>query len=287
MTAIMSPIALSLVLASCALAVDDGEPPEESPDDSAGVGAPDTEAWANKTLSPVSGANQVQINNALAGGGVVRLLAGTYVISDTIRMTSNSTLRGDPGAIIKLVSGADWPKYKPLIQGQSVSHVRITGVTVDGNGPNNQDSNGVSTVCGKYFYTLMQFTGSTYIEVDHSSLGNNWNDVLKVSSSSNVYFHNNTVRHEGHDVVYAIKSTRVYVHDNDIKIACNSGVRADGTKPMYIYRNTITRDGGGYAGIEIQGTSEVWACSNHIYGLLGPTIWNISGAPVHTSGCPQ
>ncbi|HEX5057966.1 MAG TPA: glycosyl hydrolase family 28 protein [Kofleriaceae bacterium] len=282
----MSPIALSLVLTSCALTVDDREL-EESPDASATVSEPEAEPWAIKTLSPISGANQLQINNALVGGGVVRLLAGTYVISDTIRMTSNSTLRGEPGAIIKLVGDADWPKYKPLIQGQSVSNVRITGLTIDGNGSNNTDSNGVSTVCGKYFYTLMHFTSSKNVEVDHSSLGNNWNDVLKLNSSSNIRFHHNKVRREGHDVVYAIKSASVHVYDNDIKIACNSGVRADGTKPMSIYRNTITRDGGGYAGIEIQGTSEVWACNNNIYGLVGPTIWNISGAPVHTSGCPQ
>ncbi|HEY5948468.1 MAG TPA: glycosyl hydrolase family 28 protein [Kofleriaceae bacterium] len=283
----MSPIALLLVLTSCALAVDD-EDLEAPPDDGETISEPDGVPWVNKTLSPVSGANnQVQINSALVGGGVVRLLPGTYVISDTIRMTSNSTLRGDVGAIIKLVGDADWPKYKPLIQGQSVSNVRITGLAIDGNGSYNKDSNGVTTVCGKYFYTLVQFTSSKNIEVDHSSLGNNWNDVLKLSSSSNVRFHHNTVRREGHDVVYAIKSQSVYVYDNDIKIACNSGARADGTKPMYIYRNTITRDGGGYAGIEIQGASEVWACSNNIYGLLGPKIWNISGAPVHTSGCPQ
>src|SRR5690606_31427150 len=97
---------------------------------------------------------------ALQKGGVVELKPGVYTISDTIKMTSGSTLKGSPGAVIKLVGGANWPKNKAMIEGYSVSNVRITGLEIDGNGPNNKTSKGASTVCGKYFYTMIYFDGS-------------------------------------------------------------------------------------------------------------------------------
>lgn len=251
------------------------------------VGVESAAYAAGVTLSPVAGSdNQDPINAALRSGGLVHLKAGTYVISDTIKMTGGSTLKGDSGAKLKLVGNAGWPKNKALIEGNSVSNVRITGLEIDGSGPSNQTSNGASTVCGKYFYTMIRFTNSKSVEVDHLYLHDNWNDILKFSNSEHVTFHDNKVRKEGHDVVYAIHSKNVWVYGNDIKIACNSGVRPDGTKNIYIYDNDITRDGGGYAGIEIQGASEVWSCNNRISGLKGPVIANLSGAPVHTSGCP-
>lgn len=254
------------------------------------TGAPETgsdSSAASSVLTPSSGGdNQDPINAALSKGGVVHLKAGTYTISDTIVMTSGSTLEGEPGTKIVLVGNAGWPKYQAIVEGHSVSGVHITGLEIDGNGPENTTSNGASCVCGKYYYTMLYFTDSSGIEVDHLYLHDNWNDILKFSHCSDVSFHDNTVRKEGHDVVYAIHSQDVQVYNNDIKIACNSGVRPDSTTGIYIYGNIIGRDGGGYAGIEIQGDSEVWACDNDIHGLLGPEIANLSGAPVHTSGCP-
>ena len=164
--------------------------------------------------------------------------------------------------------------------------MHISGFEINGNGPNNKTSSGTSTVCGKYFYTMLYFTSAKHVEVDRMYLHDNWNDIFKFSASTNMTFHDNTVRREGHDVVYAIHSADVNVYDNDIKIACNSGVRPDGTKNIFVYDNVITRDGGGYTGIEIQGDSEVWDCNNKIYGLLYPPVENLSGAPLHTSGCP-
>ncbi len=271
----MSCAVTTLALAACGGA--------DASDDAA---QDNTEALS-ATLTPVAGhKNQVQINKALAKGGVVHLSAGTYVIDDSIELRSGATLQGDSGAKIKLADSANWPKNKAIVEGTSVSNVRITGFEIDGDGVHNTTSAGASTVCGKYYYTMIHVTGGSHVEVDHMYLHDNWNDIFKFSSSSNVKFHDNTVRKEGHDVVYAIHSDDVWVFNNDIKIACNSGVRPDGTKNIYIYGNEITRDGGGYAGIEIQGASEVWACKNNIHGVLGPQIANLSGATVHTTGCP-
>lgn len=247
-----------------------------------------TAAITTTKLAPVAGNNnQTQINAALAKGGVVELKPGVYTISDTIKMASGSTLKGSPGAVIKLVGKANWPKNKAMIEGYSVSNVRITGLEIDGNGPNNTTSNGASTVCGKYFYTMIYFDGSKNIEVDHMNLHDNWNDILKFRLSDGVVFHHNVVRKEGHDVVYAIKSKNVWVYENDIKIACNSGIRPDGTKNIHIYDNVITRDGGGYAGIEVQGASTVWICNNNIYNTKGGPLVDLSkgDAKIYKSGC--
>jgi len=250
-----------------------------------------SQAQAGGTLSATTGNdNQVQINAALASGGTVHLNAGQYVINDTIALRSNTVLEGDTGAKIVLVGNANWPKDKNMIEGLSVSNVRITGFEVDGNRDNNTSSNGTATACGKYFYTMIYFKSSSAIEIDNMYLHHNWNDILKFSASSNVKFHNNTVRQPGHDVVYAIGSSDVWVYDNYIRIYCNSGIRPDGTKNIYIYGNDIARDegAGGYAGIEIQGASTVFICNNNIHDCKGGSVVDLSSgaATISYSGCP-
>lgn len=242
---------------------------------------------AATVLNPVTGNNnQDQINTALSAGGVVHLNAGTYTISKQIVMTSGSTLEGASGAKIFLVNNAGWAKNTPIIKGTSVSNVRITGFEIDGNRANNEMVNGVDVKCGKYYYDMLNFSGGSNIEIDHMYLHHNWNDILHFSGSSEVKFHDNNVREPGHDVVYAIKSKNVWVENNYIRTYCNSGVRPDGTAPIYISNNDIARDtdAGGYAGIEIQGASEVWSCNNNIHDIA-TVVANLSGATIHTSGC--
>ncbi|MFA7169457.1 MAG: right-handed parallel beta-helix repeat-containing protein, partial [Candidatus Paceibacterota bacterium] len=260
-------------------------------------------ASATVYLTPHQGIdnNQVYINEALNNEGArengiltVHLRGGTYVINDKVLVGSNTVLEGDSNAIIKLVDNANWPREEDtpggMLQGKnsSVTNVRITGFEIDGNGANNTTSNGVSTVCGKYYYTMLYFRNATNLEVDNMKLHDNWNDILKFSGADGVKFHNNTVWKEGHDVVYAISSKNVWVYDNNIKIACNSGVRPYNTQNISIYGNDITRDGSGYAGIEIQSASTVWICDNNIYNTLGGSIVDLSGgaATIHYDNCP-
>lgn len=257
-----------------------------------GTGGSQVDASGATVLSPQQGSNNhTQINNALKGGGKVYLNEGTYVISDTIVLNSGNILSGDAKAIIKLVDNANWPKYKNMIEGIDVSNVRVTGFEVDGNRANNTTSDGASTACGKYYYTMIYFKNSSGIEVDNMYLHHNWNDILKFSSCDNVKFHHNTVRQPGHDVVYAIGSTNVWVYNNYIRIYCNSGVRPDGTQNIYIYNNDIARDegAGGYAGIEVQGDSIVYICNNNIHDCKGGSVVDLSGgaAKIYYSGCPE
>jgi hypothetical protein len=248
-------------------------------------------AFASATLSPVSGNNnQTQINAALKTGGTVYLKAGTYVISDTIQLTSNTTLTGDRGAKIQLVANANWPTRRPMVLGSGVSNVRITGFEIDGNRDNNTSSNGVATKCGKYYYDIVQLTGSSNIEIDHMYLHHNWNDVVLSKTTSNLNFHDNIVRQPGHDIVSIYNAGTTYVTNNCMRLYCNSAARAaGGAGPMYVASNNIARDtgAGGYAAIEVQqSATKVYNCSNTI-GNVATNYALLSGGTLHTGGCPN
>jgi hypothetical protein len=245
---------------------------------------------ATTMLNPVGGtSNQTQINAALQKGGIVYLNSGTYTIDGTIKLASNTTLKGARGAAIKLVSNANWPTRQPMVSGANVKNVRITGFEIDGNRDNNMTSNGTPTKCGKYYYDIIQLTGSSNIEIDHMYLHHNWNDVVLSKTTENLNFHDNIVRQPGHDIVSIYNAGTTYVTNNCMRLYCNSAARAaGGAGPMYVINNDIARDvgAGGYAAIEVQqSATRVYNCNNNIhdvvvkYGLL-------DGGTLHTGGCP-
>ena len=95
--------------------------------------------------------DQVEINKALAYVAenpqftTVHLKGpNTYVISDSIFIGNNTTLEGDPTAVIKLIDNADWPSNKPLIaqiDSTGIHGVTIKGFEINGNHNNNEDKN--------------------------------------------------------------------------------------------------------------------------------------------------
>jgi len=234
--------------------------------------------------------NQVQINAALSKGGVVYLYAGTYWINNTIFLKSNTTLKGARNAKIKLVPNANWPKYRPMLRGENVTNVRITGFEIDGNRDKNTLSNGVATKCGKYFYDIIQLQGSSNIEIDHMYLHHNWNDIVLSKRTSNLNFHNNIVRQPGHDIVSIYAAGKTYVTNNCMRLYCNAGARAaGGAGPMYVASNYIARDdgAGGYAAIEVQqSTTKVYNCNNKI-GNVATKYGLLSGGTLISGGCPS
>lgn len=240
------------------------------------------EARAAGTLSPVSGNNnQDQINTALASGGVVHLRPGTYVVSNKIFMPSNSTLEGEKGAIIKLIDQANWPReeHGGMIQGanSNVANVRITGFEIDMNRSHNTTSNGAETPCGRYYYTMIYFSRSSNIEVDHMYMHDNWNDILKVNYCKNVSFHDNTVRNPGHDIVYAIYCDGVKIYNNYALIYCNSAFRSYYSSNMQVYDNIIgDESSSGWIGVEVQGNPAV-QLNNNTFTINGGGNSNISG----------
>ncbi|HPZ72183.1 MAG TPA: hypothetical protein PLQ33_08320, partial [Peptococcaceae bacterium] len=66
--------------------------------------------------------DQVQINEALkkaaSMGGAVVYLRGpfTYEIRDTLYIGDNTTVTGDPGAVLKLGNNLKWKEYQAMFQ---------------------------------------------------------------------------------------------------------------------------------------------------------------------------
>ncbi|MDD3371140.1 MAG: hypothetical protein PHE27_04860, partial [Alphaproteobacteria bacterium] len=251
-----------------------------------------TQSFAATTTLTASNSsnNQDQINTALKKGGTVYLKSGTYTINGTINLVSNTILTGDRGAKIMLVKNANWATHKPMILGSSVSNVRISGFEIDGNRDNNTTSNGVATKCGKYYYDIIQLTGSSNIEIDHMYLHHNWNDIVLSKTTSNLNFHDNVVRQPGHDIVSIYNAGTTYVTNNCMRLYCNSAARAaGGAGPMYVASNYIARDvgAGGYGAIEVQQSStSVYNCSNTI-GDVATKYALLDGGTLHTGGCPS
>src|SRR5665647_1027612 len=67
---------------------------------------------------------------------------GTYVISDSIFIGSNTVLEGDSTAVIKLANHAGWPAMRPLIQQMNSlrnDNITVKGFEVNGNYAGNSE----------------------------------------------------------------------------------------------------------------------------------------------------
>jgi len=85
--------------------------------------------------SGIAGASgdQDSINVQLQSSNLVHLPAGTYILTDSIILQSNTILEGEPGTVITIPDNAGWPAWKPLISGQSVHNVTIQNIELFGN----------------------------------------------------------------------------------------------------------------------------------------------------------
>lgn len=94
-----------------------------------------------QTVSPTGANDQAIINNALeavhnSGGGKVYLNAGTYDVSDTVVIWSNTVLTGSPDAIIKVsASSSQWftGSIGIISCKESLKNVAIYGFSINGN----------------------------------------------------------------------------------------------------------------------------------------------------------
>lgn len=200
--------------------------------------------------------DQVEINQALKyvaenPGYTTVFLKGpfTYIIDDTLFVSSNTTVTGDPGAVIKLTGNAGWPSEKPLIKEASPNSINISicGFKIDGNREENTNIRS-----GRGYYNLIHFTDSQKINVYNMNLTNNHGDGLKTDNCSDIKFCNNNAYLLGHDALYTNFCSGVEACNNIITCRTNSGLRLYNTNHASFYNNNITSGGGGGAGIEIQ-----------------------------------
>ena len=234
-------------------------------------------------------ADDVQINQALEfaaqNPGTTVHLKGpfTYDISDSLRIGSNTVLEGDSGTKIKLAKGLPvWggressisdKKAMLMVRGSSASGVTIKGITVDGSQSDYYSGVRLGTSC----YNMATIVNCNGLTIQDVTFQNGCNDAMLISQSSNVVIDSVTVNKCGHDGVYAYHVNGITVKNCNFINRTNSSVRFDSVTNGVMKNNECTTSGGGYAGLELQGTlKNIEASGNHFHDLPAPAVVHLN-----------
>ena len=227
--------------------------------------------------------NEVQINAALqevadAGGGVVHLNGGTYIIENPIIFTGDNTIlegEGSESTIIQLKENANWgilhannsyEEADPIISNSvgALHNLAIMNIQIDGNKYNQ-----------KYTYLGQQYPvpdgQGNYVAVDFSSrngsenvsnllfsnvfINRNNGDALAVTNPSNSIVQKCKARNIGHSTIYFYNPFNLLAEQNDFLITANSGVRWYDGNHIVVKDNLLegesTKTGNSNFGIEV------------------------------------
>jgi hypothetical protein len=234
--------------------------------------------------------DHIQINQALDYAannlGTTVHLKGpfTYEIGDTLLLGSNTILEGESGVTLKLAEGLPiWggpgskivdEKAMLMIRGNSANDVTIKNLTVDGS----HDDYYLNVKLGAYNYNMATLVGVNGLIIQSVTFKNGSNDAILVSKSSDILIDSITVNKPGHDGVYAFNVKDVTVKNSKFVNRTNSSTRFDTVTNGVFANNDCTTSGGGYAGLELEGTvTNIEVYGNNFHGLAGLNI-----AHVHT-----
>ncbi|WP_410508455.1 right-handed parallel beta-helix repeat-containing protein [Methanosarcina hadiensis] len=229
--------------------------------------------------------DDVEINQALEfaanNPGTTVQLKGpfTYDISDSLLIGSDTTLAGDSGVTIKLAKGLPlWgnressiaeKKAMIMIRGDSASNVKIEGLTVDGS----QSDYYPDVRLGTSSYNMATLINANGLTIQDVTFQNGCNDAMLISKSSNVVIDTVIVDKCGHDGVYAYHVDGITVKNSTFINRTNSSVRFDSVTNGVMTNNECTTSGGGYAGLELQGTlKNIEASGNYFHDLPSPAV---------------
>jgi Disaggregatase related/Pectate lyase superfamily protein len=223
-------------------------------------------------------ANQNDINQKLQQGGIIHLPAGTYVLTDSIILQSNTTLEGEPGTVITIPDHAGWPAWKPLISGTDVYNVTIRDLEINANSNGNSE-----TPHGAGYYNCISVTGCENIQVYNCTLHDGLGDGLRTKSSTNIKFYNNLVSRLGHEGYYGIDSQNIECFNNRITTRTDSALRIWNSAHIKFHDNIIDAQLdalGGNSGIQIEDSkgnvSCVEICNNILVRTWGAGVWLVS-----------
>lgn len=234
-------------------------------------------------------ADDVQINQALEfaaqqPGTTVHLKGPfTYDISDSLRIGSNTILEGDSGTKIKLAEGLPvWggressiaeKKAMLMVRGSSASDVTIRNIIVDGSQSDYYSGVRLGTSC----YNMATIVNCNGLTIQDVTFQNGCNDAMLISQSSNVVIDSVTVNKCGHDGVYAYHVDGITVKNCNFINRTNSSVRFDSVTNGVMKNNECTTSGGGYAGLELQGTlKNIEASGNYFHDLPAPAVVHLN-----------
>ncbi|MGB9929850.1 MAG: right-handed parallel beta-helix repeat-containing protein, partial [Methanosarcina sp.] len=207
----------------------------------------------------------------------------TYVIGDTLRISSGTTLAGDSSVTVKLAKGLPtWggrgasisqKKAMLMAKGNSGSNIAIKGFTVDGSQSDYYSGVRLGTSC----YNMATFVSVNGLTIKNMVFKNGCNDAMLISKSSNVMIDTVTVNKCGHDGVYAYHVNGITVKNCKFINRTNSSVRFDSVTSGKMLNNECTTSGGGYAGLELQGTlKNIEASGNYFHDLDAPAIVHLN-----------
>lgn len=233
--------------------------------------------------------DNVEINQALEfaanNPGTTVQLKGpfTYDIADSLLIGSDTTLAGDSGVTIKLAKGLPlWgsressieeKKAMIMIRGSSASNVKIEGLTVDGS----QSDYYPNVRLGTSSYNMATLINANGLTIQGVTFQNGCNDAMLISKSSNVVIDTVTVNKCGHDGVYAYHVDGITVKNCNFINRTNSSVRLDSVTDGVMTNNECTTSGGGYAGLELQGTLvNIEASGNYFHDLPAPAVVHLN-----------
>jgi hypothetical protein len=231
--------------------------------------------------------DQVEINQAFAYVAKNPQLTtvylkgpNTYVISDSIFIGNNTTLEGDPTAVIKLIDNADWPVFKPMIT--QIDSAGIHGVTINGFEINGNHDNNVDKKMGLGYYDMTHFHNAKDIQVHDMYLHDGHGEGLVVKIGSNIQFYNNTVYKMGHNALNAEECQNVDAWNNTVTIRIDSGLKSMNSNHVKFHNNVLDSFyewSAGGPGITIAKTTgivnDVEVYNNTIQDTYGPGIWLI------------
>ncbi|WP_292371699.1 right-handed parallel beta-helix repeat-containing protein [Methanosarcina sp. UBA411] len=230
-------------------------------------------------------ADDVQINQALEfaarNPGTTVHLKGpfTYDITDSLRIGSNTILEGDSGTKIKLAKGLPvWggressiaeKKAMLMVRGSSANDVTIRDITVDGSQSDYYSGVRLGTSC----YNMATIINCNGLTIENVTFQNGCNDAMLISKSSNVLIDSVTVNKCGHDGIYAYHVNGITVKNCKFINRTNSSVRFDSVTDGVMKNNECTTSGGGYAGLELQGSlKNIEASGNYFHDLPAPAV---------------
>jgi len=233
--------------------------------------------------------DHVQINQALeyaaSHPGTTVHLKGpfTYDIGDSLQIGSNTVLKGDSSVTIKLAKGLPtWGGHKIsianekamlMIKGNSATNVTIRDLIVDGSQSDYYPNIKLGTSCYN-MATLIDCKGLTIQDVIFK---NGCNDAMLISKSSDILIDTVTVNKCGHDGVYAYHVNDITVKNCKFINRTNSSCRFDTVTSGTFVNNECTTSGGGFAGLELQGTlTNIEASGNYFHDLNAPAIVHLN-----------
>ncbi|MCW3136373.1 MAG: carboxypeptidase regulatory-like domain-containing protein [Canidatus Methanoxibalbensis ujae] len=225
--------------------------------------------------------DQIEINQAIAyinsiGGGTVHLKAGTYIISDSINLSSNLIFEGEgtENTTIKIEDGSTKENWA-TIAGDGISSTVIRNLTIDGNKENCPVPKGINSDVD-----AIDLYNSDNLTVENVKMIDFWTDGVMFVHSINSVVKDCEVIQAGHEGLRAIYSDNITFSNNYVYSAGtgNAGIRIYESSNCIIENNYFNVYG---FGILINPQGGV-SCGNNIYrdnyieghyGLPGIALW--------------